>query len=957
MPVTSGCRRAYALVSVIALALLLLLPGILAGSAERAPSAAVRVDAAGVVAPCNGSAAPSTYSGSVQVEGTSPPVPSVAGVPIVLSYRIEQIFTPSGSSTPTVTCILSQAIDATSALGSFEFSQLVPGPSCDASGCTNSSGPFGPLLIGDSNGSPPGYFITSTIHGSLLSLTFVAALNRATIVPDDGTNTSANAPLSFHSVAVTGSGSSSPAILQYAWRLEGSGWSFVSDSASTSTTVRPAAGASTAMLALWVNGTFNGTTVHAPLVVANLIATATDISSASVDPTEVDPGAPVAFTVKATGSVGFSYAASLDPGLNESDLRVACTTSPISGATVRISCAATVSYPAPGIAHPSVNVSNGYSWDSRSFGSVAVANNLSVDVNPSPLQGYANASLLLVVSVPPGVGSPPYGPACLWEGDGTTVCQSTPGTSWEFAPTYAETGNYSARVTVADSSAQNRSLPVSVEIFPMLNATTPTPTSTNLSIGVASILDSVLRGGVAPFAYWWNASNDPSPFASGTAAVDGEISANFVPFSEGEVAVTFTVRDHLGTLRSSTALLVVGAGSVARLWLSTTVPLPGVLAGSGLTIDWTAENRYGDPVPNFFPEAGLHVSTSTDDGLSALWVNSTLTGSLAVSAPGFYLIPGADWVNGQLNLTVSSTLVGNDTIVPVWLASSESSISLQNDSVRWEVVPESSAIHLFDPRVVVPGSRTNATLYRIADPFGNPVIGAVVDVRSLFDGVTTTVPSRSFGNDSGTNVWVNYTSVGNGSGLVFVLSSEGISLLPPIEVPAAAAGTHGPVTNPLSAAEVPAGLLAILGGTTVLLLFLFRAAARRRSRPPPHAEASEDDLRRYALGCSIVVERIRDNGPLDPAGLANGWKGPFAPRRAELEEWVADLVADGTLCAVVGPDGATRFGLPPIASGPEVAPRVDLDPTVLARALARLERTEEPDPSASARPDAPPPPD
>jgi hypothetical protein len=937
MPVKPRGRRAYALACVLVVLVLLIALGLSLTPKALGPSSSAPLHLWSVADPCNGTDEPQAFTGASAVEGSAPPIPSVANLPVRLVYQIEQVFTPTGASTPTVTCVDASANTQTGSDGSFGFSDLVPAPTCDATGCTNSSGPFGPISLSDPNDAPAGYFVVPAIRGSTLSLTFVAALNRAEIIPDTGTNTSVNASLAFHAVAQSGSGTPSLALLQYAWHLSGAHWSIEDGTSNASITVLPGAGATSASLALWVNGTFNGSAVHAPKVVADLQATATEISGTTIQPTQVDEGMPVTFSIRATGASGYSYDASIAPGLGVAEVRIPCASTPTSGASARITCATTVTYPSPGVAQPDVTVSNGYSWDTRSTASVSVASNLTLEVAPSSIEGYANDSVPIVVSVPDGFGTPPLGPACLFDGDDASYCQSTPGPSWTFAPTYAVVGNFTGTASVVDGAGENRSVSFPVQIFPMLGTAAPTSESSNLSVGDASILWSTIRGGIAPFTYWWNESGLATPFASGVMGTDGAISASFVPVDEGTVAVTLTVRDRLGTTNSTTSLFAVGAGTVAQLSLTYALPNSGVPAGVGLKIGWVALNRFGDPVPNFAPSANLQILTADSDGLAHLWVNATAAGPLEDATPGLFALPPTAWSQGRLNLTVADACVGDLAVTLSLLGAAANSVSLQNDSLQWEVEPVLSEVHLFDPHVVLAGSRANSTLYRIADPFDNPVPGVIVDIRSIFQGAVSTVESLAFGNASSTSVWVNYTGIGTNAGIVLVLSVTGIALLSPIAVPAAAASAGAAPLDSASSDGITFWTVALVAVTALLVLLRFRGSSRRPPRDRSPSEATDDDLRRYAMGCSEVVERIRDQGPLDYEGLARDWKGPFVPRRAEIEDWVAGLVAEGTLRPTDGSGESTRFALAPAVAGPAPTPRVDFDPQMLARALARFE--------------------
>ncbi|MGB6501322.1 MAG: hypothetical protein WBG19_08000, partial [Thermoplasmata archaeon] len=62
--------------------------------------------------------------------------------------------------------------------------------------------------------------------------------------------------------------------------------------------------------------------------------------------------------------------------------------------------------------------------------------------------------------------------------------------------------------------------------------------------------------------------------------------------------------------------------------------------------------------------------------------------------------------------------------------------------------------------------------------------------------------------------------------------------------------------------------------------------------------------------------------------IERGWSPSPAP--AELADWVASLVADGTLGATVGADGRARFC---VSAGRAPEPQVTLDSAAFDRAI------------------------
>ena len=113
----------------------------------------------------------------------------------------------------------------------------------------------------------------------------------------------------------------------------------------------------------------------------------------------------------------------------------------------------------------------------------------------------------------------------------------------------------------------------------------------------------------------------------------------------------------------------------------------------------------------------------------------------------------------------------------------------------------------------------------------------------------------------------------------------------------------------------------------------FRVSGRSRVALP---RSEEEELRRLAEGRAEVVEILRARSTADLDAVRSAWHGD-APAGDELGEWLASLVADGTLTAASGPAGRPEYALAP----PRPAePRVVVDPEALARAVARREAAE-----------------
>ncbi|MCI4361552.1 MAG: hypothetical protein L3J91_07585, partial [Thermoplasmata archaeon] len=206
--------------------------------------------------------------------------------------------------------------------------------------------------------------------------------------------------------------------------------------------------------------------------------------------------------------------------------------------------------------------------------------------------------------------------------------------------------------------------------------------------------------------------------------------------------------------------------------------------------------------------------------------------------------------------------------------------------------------------------------------------GGSIAIDTLAGGTWNNTSSPVLGNASaGTSVWVNYTVAAGLGATVFVLAGPTDELLPPISVPA-----------PSNGAVVSAAWLLVAVGAALAAAAAFGlvSRSRRRSEPepiaPPGTPASEEELQRWAEGRAHVLLRASSERGQTLDELAQGFVGrPPAPE--EMTEWVASLVADGSLRTVLGDDGRSRFVQ---VAGDDAAPlRVQLDDRALADALDR----------------------
>jgi len=104
-----------------------------------------------------------------------------------------------------------------------------------------------------------------------------------------------------------------------------------------------------------------------------------------------------------------------------------------------------------------------------------------------------------------------------------------------------------------------------------------------------------------------------------------------------------------------------------------------------------------------------------------------------------------------------------------------------------------------------------------------------------------------------------------------------------------------------------------------------------RGLPAARLPDEEEEARRLAEGRGAVLEIVRAAGAATGRSIEVSW-GPEPP--PDLDEWVASLVADGTLLARALPDGTAEFSLAPERT-PDL--RVTVDEVALERAVARRE--------------------
>jgi len=931
-----GSGRTAIVVLAASLVLIMLAPSVEASSHDgrgALGSAAVAVVGVGAAAsPCTGPSVPSAYLGTLTVQGGGAFPPGVKNLTVVVTYAYTLNFTPNGGS-PIVSCKNGSASAVTGVSGSFSVALPIPTSSCNSASCSTFSGPFAPVSVHVAGGAPAGYFLTTSVQGSTIGLAFVAALAKTALTPSSRVTLSTDAPTLVRATPQSGNGGPSPATVAFAWAIVGAGWTLLNGSGTDTAWIEASDGAAPGGLEVWVNGSYNGTPVVAPAVTLGLAAAATAATSGGVVPTRLDADLPATFTVGGTGAGGYAYSAVIAPGLGAPSVVAPCTTASASGGLVALSCAASVAYAMAGTAQPSAVLSNGYSSASWRFPDVVVATALAASVVPSSAVEYPNVATTVTVSVAAGTGTSPFGRGCVWPGDGRLLCVDGPGPTYAFPLSFGAPGTYVGRASVEDAGGANVSIPWTTDVFDRPSLTNLLAGSNTALVGSSVPISAVVTGGALPLTYWWNASSPAGTLYEGTTESDGSLVLDFVPHIAGLTVITLTVVDALGTVVAKPIPMAVAPGMAVAIAPSGGPPTWTTAAGSPYSVSWAAVDNVGETVTGNGTVVTLQLLPTTGDRAVPVWVNGS-GGPVTPDGSGTYALEGADWSHGFLNFTIDIGASGTF----VWhVAASLPVTDAPGGDRLLRVTPDRQNVLLSHPTIAFATDRSAATLYRIADRFGDPLDGGYVIVRSVFDGATSYVypPIRS--NASVATVWVNFSAPGPGGGTVYVLSDQDRPLLAPINVPAAAPA--------LSVSPYWLGLaIAGMGLLAVALYARHRRTGRlERSRPAfgPHDPSTEDELKRIAEGRAHVLARADPTHGRTLDELAAGFVGP-PPAPEELTEWVASLVAEGSLRTVLGPDGRSRF-LRVERAGETETVTVELDDGALQAALDRR-NADGPDP-------------
>jgi hypothetical protein len=932
---TAGPSR-WAYGAVIAAVFVLAIGGTAAHPSTGAQGAVGPAVEGGGAVPCNLSSPSPSVRGIVSADGG--PLATAGELQATLRYAYVVGFESVGESSNAEVasgCEVVRTNVTTAENGSFSFRPGVPPSACgpgpeNSDVCTNYSGPFGPLHLVAVSPQPAGYavWVGGTSADALIRLVYELA---TVSIDPSGSELSGppGAPIDLVATAWAANGTLSTLGPTFAWQLNGTGWSFDGPTNRSAASLTASPGAGPALVTVTAAASVDGTALAPVRANVTVVAVPTEAEVGGTNRSEVDVGLPVSFSLSAVGAAGYAYRATLDPGLGAPPVPLACTPGPAANGSQTIACVGSASYAETGTAAPVATVTNTFSSASWAYGPVIVNPPPELDLSPTAPIGYAGASIALTATVTNRSGTAPYAGACLVSPPVVTLCSGSPGPSWAFAPTYAEPGSYPATVSAIDADGSNASASVTVVVVPPLGLGPVVPSEQNVSVGSALTLRANLSGGVLPVRFWWNASTASGPVLEGTAAADGPLSLVLAPNSTGRWVVTLTVVDRLGSFESSELVVTVGPQDAERVVPVVGPPGAATTAGATVAVVWAAFAVSGGVDPSFATAATIGLQGPS--GTPVADVSAPGVGLLTRLGNGTYGVPSAAWLGGYLRVNLTVLTAG-----PLSVSLAGAGVPGGVAPVNLSVAPDRTQLRLFAPSVARAGPRDNATLWRATDRFGNAVPGAAVTIELAFgaerDDVVVTALALP---DDASGAWINYSAPGPGAGTVTVVDEAGDVLLGPLAVPAVPAPPGlGPAVTTLAAIG-PAGAAGSVAFAVV------RRRRRRRASPGGDAE-----LQALAEGRARTVELIEAAGATDLAGLEAAWGGAAPPA---LADWVASLVADGTVRGTVGPDGRPRFCL---ADRPHAAPRVTVDTEALDRSLRRRDAALDDGSNASEEPPA-----
>jgi hypothetical protein len=902
------------------LLLVLLIPAAPSSSAAGAGPTPIPLPASATH--CSGSAIATSLAGTLSIQGGPTPLPSVAGQTVWLTYYDELNFTPSGSSS-VYSCQLRTASATTDTLGGFSIAASVPSSGCIPGSCSYYAGPYAPATFSILNGTPGGYFLTQTLSGSTVGLDLVYGLTAIALSPTSRVTLSINAPTPIKASPLAANNAPSPATVTFAWRISGSGWGFVGPSNVANATIEASFNALPGTLTVWANGTYNGTSMDAAPASLLLAAAATGVDGGDVTPTTLDAGYDATFTVTGVGAANYAYVAAITPGLGLPQANASCTYAIVAGGLWDLTCSVSVVYPSAGASVPSAVLTNGFSSAPWTFPPIAVAEPVGLSLAPGHLVAYTLSPQSVRLTVPTMTGVQPYGDACLWPGDGTLQCLAGPGPTYPFTVVYGHPGAYTGRVSLEDATGANVSAPFTASVYDPMAPLTVIASANAVNVTGHVALTTSVSGGASPIAYWWNTTRPGGTVLEGSLVADGSLVLDFSPHVSGLTNVTLTLVDALGTRENTSAQIFVANGPPAAI--AEAVPSNWTaIAGSPFPIDWRAVDPAGEPVGSYSASTWVRVTPAILGTVLPFVSVVPVVGAATSSVNGTFVLNASCWRGASLNF---SLIVDGAGVFTVTAGSGLPVLDTQGGGRLLLVGPDLGSLKATAQFVAVAGVRTNHTLYNVHDRFGDALTGGELLVHSDFGSESSNWLTPVLTDASGSQVWVNFSAPGDLAGTVALLVPGGVSFLT-VQVPASPAPSAPSSTWLLVLAGL--GVVGALAGAVVV------GRRRRDTDPSPtaiRAPDTEADLRRLAEGRAHVLGRADPwiGRTLDE--LALGFVGR-PPTPEEVTEWVASLVADGSLRTVLGEDGRSRF-LRVEPEEPEPVPKVELDPAALDAALER----------------------
>ncbi len=624
-----------------------------------------------------------------------------------------------------------RASGVTDGLGGFSIPAVVPASGCNRASCTFYAGPLAPLNFSVAGSIPAGYFVTSSVDGPAVTVSYVYALSTVALDPPGRATLSTDAPTVIRATPEAGDGSPSPASVSYDWHLTGYGWNVVSGIGSPNLTIK-ASIADPGALALWVNGTFNGTAESAPAADLILDAVATSATDGSVRPTSLDVGVAARFDLVGSGAIGYPYSAQIFVGVGTRSVLAPCVENGTNGGTEFVDCTTSVVYNSTGVVQPSAVLTNGYSFASWTFPSLTVAPSPAFSVSPSPVVAYVGTPTTVTVDVAGSTGTPPLGPACLSSGNGREFCDTGPGPAYPFQVEWGSAGSYNAGVTVADGTGANVSVAVPVEIYSMMNATWISSGALNPgSLGGSYGLTASVRGGALPLSYWWNTTGGTT-LMEGTVGTDGTMYYWYAPAALGWANVSLELVDRLGTREAVEFPALIVPGDAAEVELVRGGGDGTVAAGEPYELEWVASDGPGVTTPSYQAQELLTVTSVGSGPARGAWVNGS-AGPAPAGPNGTFMIAPNDWSLGHLFLNVT---VAGDGSFGLSL-SGELPVLPESPGTTLEVIPNVHLLKLWDPTQVVGDPRGTAALYRITDAFDDNITGGFLVTRESFGSLSS----------------------------------------------------------------------------------------------------------------------------------------------------------------------------------------------------------------------------